>query len=66
MEAEKLLLDRGALFPHPVWIDLIKTQNQEIKESFIFHYKSGSNYQPFATPEYNEKKTQELTKLLGV
>jgi len=66
LEVENFLFSRGARFPHPVWVDLIKSQNQEIRESFIFHYKSGSNYQPFATPEYNEKKTQELIKLLGV
>jgi len=65
LEAERFLIDRGVNFPHPIWIDLIKTQDQQIKESFIFHYKSGSNYQPFATPEYNSAKTQELRKLLG-
>jgi hypothetical protein len=31
---------------------------------FVLHYKSASNYPDFYTPEYNQKKTDELMKLL--
>jgi hypothetical protein len=51
--------------PHPFWIDLFKTPENSIEESFIFHYKSGSNWLPFYTPEYNQKKTAEMRKLIG-
>jgi hypothetical protein len=33
-------------------------------ESFVLHYKSASNYPDFYTPEYNERKTKALCKLL--
>jgi hypothetical protein len=52
-------------FPKPSYIDLIKLESaDDISESFIFHYKSASNYQPWATEEYNANKTNALKTFL--
>jgi len=51
-------------FPHPYSVDVFKTKDQPFDDYFIFHYKSASNYPPFATPEYNKLKTEALIKLL--
>lgn len=52
-------------FPKPTFVDLIKVENDDsIDQSFIFHYKAGSNYMPWATQEYNELKTESLFKVL--
>lgn len=46
-------------FPKPTYIDFIKTEKEnDIFNSFIIHYKSGSNYQPWANSEYNDEKTK--------
>jgi len=61
---EQYLKNKNADFPKPFWMDLFKTENADIADSFVFHYKSGSNWLPFYTEEYNKKKTEELRKLL--
>lgn len=60
----KFLIDNKINLPKPVFSDLIKIQDTDIRESFIFHYKSGSNYQTFYTAEYNIHKTNELKKII--
>jgi hypothetical protein len=60
------LKQKNINFPQPMWCDFIKLMDDKISNSFIFHYKSGSNYQPFSTKVYNETKTEQLHKLLGV
>ena len=52
-------------FPKPTFIDFLKLEKSDtIKESFIFHYKAGSNYMPWANDTYNNAKTVAFTKLL--
>lgn len=51
-------------FPKPTYIDLIKLESDNIDDSFIIHYKSASNYQPWATAEYNNQKTSALQQFL--
>jgi hypothetical protein len=52
-------------FPKPSYIDLIKLENaDDMNESFIFHYKSASNYQQWATQDYNINKTKSLKTFL--
>jgi len=63
---KEILAKKQIFLPDPIWVDFINVYNKDINESFIFHYKSGSNYQPFATEEYNLQKTKELKKILGV
>lgn len=54
-------------FPKPTFIDFLKLEKDDsIEESFVFHYKAGSNYMPWATQEYNQKKTTAFHKLLGI
>ena len=48
-------------WPDPVWIDLLSVPGIGI-DNFVLHYKSGSNYQDWATPEYNATKTSALMK----
>lgn len=48
--------------PDPKHIGFISFAGEE--DYFLVHYKSGSNYLNFATDEYNNKKTNELKKLL--
>ncbi len=62
---EHYLRDRAIDLPHPYWVDLLKVADTEFNESFIFHYKSGSNWLPFYTDAYNQKKTAALRKFLG-
>lgn len=53
-------------FPKPSYFDLIKLEkNNLLSDAFIIHYKSGSNYQPWASPEYNYKKTQVFKNFLS-
>lgn len=53
-------------FPKPTFIDFLKLEKDDtIKESFIFHYKAGSNYMPWANDTYNSAKTEAFTKLLS-
>ncbi|MFA6524252.1 MAG: hypothetical protein WC264_02670 [Candidatus Paceibacterota bacterium] len=61
---ESYLKNKNTSFPKPFWMDLFRTANTDFTESFIFHYKSGGNWLPFYTEEYNKKKTEELHKLL--
>lgn len=65
LEIEEWINKNGLEFPKPTWFDLIKTRDQKIQDSFVFHYKSGSNYNSFSTAEYNTLKTVALNKLLG-
>lgn len=52
-------------FPTPTYMDLIKLESEnDINNSFIIHYKSASNYQPWATPDYNSQKTSALKNFL--
>ena len=52
-------------FPKPTFIDLIKLEsNYQIEDSFIFHYKAGSNYMPWMNDSYNQSKTESLNKVL--
>jgi hypothetical protein len=54
-------------FPKPIFVDLIKIENNDfIDECFIFHYKAGSNYMPWANEEYNSSKTKSLFKVLKI
>ena len=53
-------------FPKPTFVDFLKLEKDDtIKESFIFHYKAGSNYMPWANDTYNSAKTEAFTKLLS-
>jgi hypothetical protein len=52
-------------FPLPYAVDKICVKGEPIEDSFAFHYKSGSNYTNFATPEYNRLKTVALFKLFN-
>jgi hypothetical protein len=61
LEIELALLAYIHEFPHPFSFDVFKTSENK---PFVFHYKSASNYPSFYTPEYNEKKTKALCKLL--
>ena len=49
-------------WPSPHYFDFIGIRETEKFEPFIFHYKSGSNYQPWSTPDYNHAKTRALTE----
>jgi hypothetical protein len=55
-------------WPNPVWIDVLSAP-EAAHENFIFHYKSGSNYLPWATDQYNIDKTKKMNEqfpFLGV
>lgn len=53
-------------FPKPSYFDLIKLENSDLlSDSFIIHYKSGSNYQPWASEQYNKQKTEILKTFLN-
>lgn len=62
---EAFLDNKNITFPKPYYIDLFKTNGAKFEDCFIFHYKSGSNWLDFQTDEYNEKKTQQLHKLIN-
>jgi hypothetical protein len=52
-------------FPKPTFIDLIKfEEDDDMKESFILHYKNGSNSNVWQNEDYNNKKTVSLNKVL--
>lgn len=52
-------------FPDPWYFDLIGVRGESGRfDGFVFHYKSGSNYQPWATSDYNARKTSSLMSLL--
>jgi hypothetical protein len=51
-------------FPKPEHIDFIKCYDKNIEDSFILHYKSGSNYLNFQNGNYNENKTKALKKFM--
>ncbi len=51
-------------FPSPAYFDLIGRYVAGKLEPFIFHYKSGSNYQTWATDKYNHEKTEVLKRLV--
>ena len=51
-------------FPFPEYFDLIGTFANKNFDFFIFHYKSGSNYQSWSTEQYNQAKTRLLEKLI--
>lgn len=48
------------VWPDPLWIDFLSAPEFGL-DDFIVHYKSGSNYLKWATPEYNSLKTRALT-----
>lgn len=48
--------------PNPKHIGFIGFMGSE--EFFVLHYKSGSNYLGFTTEDYNNKKTNEIKKIL--
>lgn len=54
----------GFDFPAPVYFDMIGIYENDEFNPLIFHYKSGSNYQPWATPTYNFSKTLALRSYL--
>lgn len=65
MEILEIVEENG--FPKPTFIDFLKLEKDDsITKSFVFHYKAGSNYMPWATEEYNQEKTKAFHKLLGV
>jgi len=47
-------------WPAPLYVDLLSAPEAGLND-FVVHYKSGSNYQKWATPEYNSLKTRALT-----
>jgi hypothetical protein len=52
-------------FPTPWYFDIIGVQDEaEGFKGLVFHYKSGSNYQPWATADYNRRKSKSLASLL--
>ena len=52
-------------FPKPTFIDLVKfSDDDDLDNSFIFHYKNASNSNPWQTEQYNKEKTTALNKLL--
>jgi hypothetical protein len=53
----------GFPFPRPVHIDLI-CKAGDIKNPFIIHFKSGSGYQDFFNPGYQEEKIQALKQVV--
>ena len=54
-------------FPKPTFIDFLKLEKDDsIEKSFVFHYKAGSNYMPWANEKYNQEKTSAFYQLLGV
>lgn len=53
-------------FPKPSFIDLIKVETDDnMKDSFIFHYKNASNSHVWMGEDYNLKKTESLKMLLN-
>jgi len=62
---ESYLKNMKLKFPHPFWVDLINIHRDPFENSFVFHYKSGSNWLPFYTPGYNRKKTEQLHRLVN-
>jgi hypothetical protein len=57
------ILDKyGVDLPNPKHIGFIGFIGSD--DYFVVHYKSGSNYLGFTTKEYNDKKTNELKKIL--
>jgi hypothetical protein len=53
-------------FPDPAYFDLIGSFNVDRGfDFFVFHYKSGSNYQKWATDSYNSEKTKALDRILN-
>lgn len=53
-------------FPKPTFIDLIKLEKDDnMEESFIFHYKNASNSHIWMNDEYNLKKTEALYRFLN-
>lgn len=47
-------------WPSPHYFDFIGVRENRSFQPFIFHYKSGSNYQPWSTASYNLAKTEAL------
>jgi hypothetical protein len=56
------LNEQNVDLPNPKHIGFISLMGEE--EYFVLHYKSGSNYLPFSNNSYNERKTNEIKKLL--
>jgi hypothetical protein len=48
-------------WPDPLWIDLLSAPEIGL-DNFILHYKSGSNYQEWATPQYNLVKSEAMKR----
>lgn len=53
-------------FPRPYSVDMFKVKGADWGDCFVFHYKTGSNYAPHCTDEYNQLKTKALLKILNV
>lgn len=53
----------GFPFPRPVHIDLI-CKSGDLKNPFIIHFKSGSGYQDFFNPGYQEEKIEALKQVV--
>ena len=53
----------GFPFPRPVHIDLI-CKSGGLKNPFIIHFKSGSGYQDFFNPGYQEEKIEALKQVV--
>ena len=64
LEFELVLSQEKLELPHPFWIDFFNTADSPLTESFIFHYKSGSNWLPFSTDEYNAQKTRAVAQFI--
>lgn len=60
----ELLENFNVNLPDPKHIGFIGFAKE--KKFFILHYKSGSNYLSFSTKDYNDRKTFEIMKILGV
>lgn len=58
----KRLYDNNVNLPNPKHIGFISLMSKQ--DYFILHYKSGSNYLNFSTNDYNNKKTNEIKKLI--
>jgi hypothetical protein len=51
-------------FPYPEYFDLIGLFANKKFDFFIFHYKSGSNYQSWSNEKYDKAKTQLLENIV--
>lgn len=60
-----LILTKDFAWPEPIYIDFIYDLGNAT-DPVVLHYKSGSNYQPWQSVDYNLKKTQALKEMLNL